>query len=266
MLTVIAPPDSPDGARVRAALHSKGLRFDERAAQPPERTTATRLAAAWRSITHGAPHASRDVGESPPTLLGDDGREVVTGYAAIVEHLDTLRPLPLLVPTQSTRRGRARLLERWAEGVLLPAVEQALWRVPSNAAHLRARAAHDEGTLERALRIVTSPLGPRPTDALNRLAEALDPLEAALDETGWLDGPGPTVADVSVAGFLSLLWERDGGETLRARRRVARLVKNLSAPLVEKSRAAESDTLYEQARRDAAEHRLTLPTAPGEHT
>jgi glutathione S-transferase len=71
------------------------------------------------------------------------------------------------------------------------------------------------------------PARPRPSSILNRLAEVLDVLDGALAETGWLAGPTPSVADFAAWGLLHFLEGLDGWETVKARRRVAALIKNL---------------------------------------
>ena len=74
-------------------------------------------------------------------------------------------------------------------------------------------------------------LGAPPAAALlARLSELLDIVDAALADTGWLAGPAPSVADFALYGWLTQLDGLDGWDLVRARQRVARLLRALSEP------------------------------------
>jgi len=73
----------------------------------------------------------------------------------------------------------------------------------------------------------------------------------ALAETGWLAGTEPSVADFAVYGFLNFLQVLDGWETVKARRRVAKLVKTLGET-VDK---VEAYDVEDAAQLDARQHR-----------
>ena len=244
---------SLEGARAAVALRVKGVPFVEEA---PEEAGAGRGRWAWVRARWSA--RQRGMGsswmEAEPVLV--DGSQRATGFEEIVRLLDERGGAQRLVPAQAHLRGRARLVEQWAHKTLRPVVRGVLWGLPANAAKARARLGRSDGRWAQAVRTGTSVFAPRATQILTRLAAEMAPLDEALAETGWIGGEGPTVADVSVAGYLSLLEEMDGWETVRARRRVAKLVKTLALS-TEKTAAREVEQVNDEAREEASRHRAS---------
>lgn len=106
VMQLISLPVSPFAARVRIALHAKGL--DAQIVPPP---------AGW-------PHNSQYRDISPmgrvPALILDDG-EAIWESAVILEALEDLFPdAPPLLPREPLARARARLLVRHADLYLMP--------------------------------------------------------------------------------------------------------------------------------------------------
>jgi glutathione S-transferase len=99
------------------------------------------------------------------------------------------------------------------------------------------------------------------TRVMNRLAEVMDYLDAALAETGWLAGPEPSVADFAAYGFLNFLEALDGWETVKTRRRVVKLVKTLGASRPEKAEAYDSEDAEQLEARRHREEKKRLPLA-----
>jgi glutathione S-transferase len=148
------------------------------------------------------------------------------------------------------------------------------WLIPFNFGHTAAelRAAYPPGKsddlvmamIARGIRWeMARRHGPRlghgrPVEHLNRLAEVLDYLEGAIGAEGWLVAAEPTVADCAVAGWIALLRELDGWETVKVRRKLAKLVKALvpedagrkaeAAPKDEEAYDAQDQALIDASR------------------
>jgi glutathione S-transferase len=174
-----------------------------------------------------------------PVIVDDDGT-AVTDSTAIARHLDERYPERSIHPTDAALRARALLLEEWADEGLPRVVQPVRWLLPGNARReaARFRSAYPPGRVDDAAfalvaRVVKHDIRAkyklaRSTDYLNRLAEAMRYLDGALAETGWLAGPAPSVADFAVYGFVAQLEGLDGWETVKAHRRVVKLVKQLA--------------------------------------
>jgi glutathione S-transferase len=248
---------SPYAAKVRAVLRYKGLAFDEEYVDPLDRRELKRLSGQ----------------NAVPVLV--DGERVVADSTAIVRYLDEKFPERPVIPKDPVLRARALLLEEWADEGLAPVVQPVRWLIPGNAQKMSAlfRSAYPSGPLQDAkwkliLRVLLldqrRKYGPRPparlnaAKILNRLAEVTDVMDGALAETGWLAGPEPTVADFAAWGFLHFLDGLDGWETVKTRRRVAKLIKTLGGG-AEKSEAYDAEDAEQLEARRHREEKKRLP-------
>jgi glutathione S-transferase len=224
MLTLYAFKISPYAAKVRAILRWKGLAFDERMVDPIDRRELKRLS-----------------GQIAVPVI-DDGGTVVSDSTAIARYLDEKYPARPILPRDPALRARALLLEEWADEGLYRVVQPVRWLIPENARRSLAlmRSAYPPGNAakwavvskvlvwdQRRKHAPRPPQRTSPAQILNRLAEVMDVLDGALAETGWLAGPEPSVADFAAWGFLNFLEALDGWETVKTRRRVAKLIKEL---------------------------------------
>jgi glutathione S-transferase len=226
MITLFSYNVSPYAAKVRAILRHKGLAFEERVVDPLDRRELVKKS-----------------GQRLVPVLEDDG-QVVADSTRIARFLDGKYPQRPILPADPALRARALLFEEWADEGLPRAVQPVRWLIPGNAERSARlmRSAYPAGVaedikwalIERALFWdmrrkygPRPPARPRPSSILNRLAEVLDMLDGALAETGWLAGPAPSVADFAAWGFLHFLEGLDGWETVKTRRRVTALIKNL---------------------------------------
>jgi glutathione S-transferase len=232
---------------VRAILRWKGLAFEERMVDPIDRRELKRVS-----------------GQKAVPVVDDDGT-VVVDSTAIARYLDEKYPRKPILPRDPALRARALLLEEWADEGLPKVIQPVRWLIPDNARRSLAlmRSAYPPGNAAKwALvsqvlvwdqRRKYAPRPPQrltPAQILNRLAEAMDILDAALAETGWLAGPEPSVADFAAWGFLNFLQSLDGWETVKTRRRVARLIKELGG-----MHQAEAYDPEDSAQLDARRHR-----------
>jgi glutathione S-transferase len=153
-------------------------------------------------------------GQRSVPVLRDDG-QVVTGSAAIIDHLEQSRPQPPLYPADPADRSRALELQRWFDeevGVPLRAafyfellpdtdlpatfsgcaghVARALYRAIFPAVRAAMRRDMDI-TIERAER------------GLKRSREAFDLVAKQSAATGYLIGDRFSVADLTAAAILS---------------------------------------------------------------
>jgi glutathione S-transferase len=249
---------SPYAAKVRAVLRWKGLAFDEELVDPLDRRELKRLSG----------------GIAVPVLV--DGERAIADSTAIVRYLDEKYPERPVIPKDPVLRARALLLEEWSDEGLAPVVQPVRWLIPGNGKKTGAlfRSAYPSGPLQDAkwkliLRVLLldqrRKYGPRPPASLspakilNRLAETMDVIDAALAETGWLAGPEPTVADFAAWGFLHFLDGLDGWETVKTRRRVAKLVKALAGGGPEKSEAYDAEDAEQLEARRHREEKKRLP-------
>ena len=145
-----------------------------------------------------------------PVLV--DGSEVIADSSAIALYLEANHPSPALLPVDPGERARVLLLEDWADTALAGGVRQAL-----------LQAAVEEADLRAALLPVATPaplrtlVGAVPGSLLAGLGQAVDQggleqlrqnlsLLTALVATGhYLVGDRLSLADLAVAGQLSLL-------------------------------------------------------------
>jgi glutathione S-transferase len=249
MLTLFGYRISPYAAKIRALLRYKGLPFEEKLVDPIDRRELKRLSGQL----------------AVPVLV--DGDKVVADSTAIARYLDERYPARPVLPADPALRARALLLEEWADEGLPRVVQPVRWLIPENAKKTLAmmRGSYPAGALNDAKfkvvgRVVLwdqrrkygprPPEQPSPAKILNRLAEAMDILDGALAETGWLAGPEPSVADFAVWGFLHFLEALDGWETVKTRRRVAKLVKAFGG-----SDAPEAYDSEDAAQLEARRHR-----------
>ncbi len=247
---------SPYVAKVRAILRYKQVPFREETVHPLRRGEVKRLS-----------------GQLLVPIMDFDGH-VVADSTAIAQAIEERFPEPSLLPADPAQRGLVKLLEEWADEGLATVVQPLRWLIPYNfrATQERMRASYPPGraddltmaTVARAvqLKMIRKYGFGRPAQMLNRFAEVMDYLDAVLKPTGFLVGDKPTIADFAVYGFLSQLEDLDGWETLRARRRVAKLLKTLGGGGDEKDKAqaqapvpaprAESYDAHDQAIIDAS--------------
>jgi glutathione S-transferase len=242
-------PVSPYAAKVRAILRYKGIAFEEKMVHPMARGIIKELSGQI----------------AIPFIV--DGEKVVADSTRIAAYLDERYPDKPVIPTDPVLRARALLLEEWGDEGLPRAVQPVRWFLPQNAdATMKLfRSGYAPGALEDAkFKLVGMvlkrsqykkygpPSGPRtPAEVLERLAHTLDIVDGALAETGWLAGPEPSVADFAAWGFLNFLVDLDGWETVKTRKRVAKLIKSLG-DVVAKPEAYDAD---DAAMLDASDHR-----------
>jgi glutathione S-transferase len=236
MIKLWSYPVSPYAAKVRAVLRWKGLPFEETNVHPLKRGHLVKL-----------------TGRNQVPVLVDDDGTAVTDSTAIVRHLEQRHPERPVYPADPVLRARALLLEEWADEGLPGVVQPVRWLIKANRAKTMAtfRGGYPAGKLwdalfqavgQRQLLKERRLYGqPRDTDYLNRLGEVMKYLDGALAETGFLAGPAPSVADFAVYGFVSLLDGLDGWETVKANRRVAKLVKTIGGAAAEKEAYDASD-------------------------
>jgi glutathione S-transferase len=222
MLTLHGYVISPYAAKVRAVLRYKGLPFEEKRVHPLRRGILKKLSG--RLLV--------------PVLV--DGEKSIGDSTAIVRHLEERYPERPVYPAEPHLRARALLLEEWADEGLPRVVQPVRWLIAANRAKTMARfrASYPKGAVDDAVFKLVAQVQqrherarfglPDPTDYLNRLAEVMRLLDGALAETGFLAGPAPSVADFAVYGFLSLLEGLDGWETVKAHRRVQKLLRALA--------------------------------------
>jgi glutathione S-transferase len=217
---------SPYARKARLVLEWKGLPFREVIVHPLRRG-----------------FLKRKSGQLLVPVL-EDGERVVADSTRIVEYLDERYPERPVLPSEPVERARARLLEEWADEGLRDVVQPVRLLIPYNFQRTVAlmRSAYPPGrandlAVAAAMRFVRARYAGVPVPRvgrgsaaryLNRLAEVMDYVDGALAATGYLVGDRPTVADFALTAFLSYLEGLDGWETVRARRRVAKLVKTLS--------------------------------------
>jgi glutathione S-transferase len=243
---------SPYAAKVRAILRYKRIGFEERVVHPLRRGELKRLSGQL----------------AVPVLT--DGEKVIADSTRIARYLDEKFPEPAILPADPALRARALLLEEWADEALTRVVQPVRWFL--NGKHTLAlfRSAYPEGAridlewaaVSRFLKIdMRRKYGerfgaPPATEILARLAEVMDVFDGALAESGWLAGPAPSVADFAAWGPLHFLEDLDGWETVKARRRVARWLKELK-PLTGDDRVAQPQAYDadDAALLDASQHR-----------
>jgi glutathione S-transferase len=245
MVTLYGYNVSPYAAKVRAVLAWKGIAFEEKLVHPARRGILKRLSGQI----------------AVPVIV--DGETVVADSTAIVRHLEERYPERPVYPADPALHARALLLEEWCDEGLPHAVQPVRWLMPENHARTMRlfRSAYPAGAVEDALfRIVgavtrskeTRKFGrARPTAIMNRLAEVLRYLDGALAETGFLAGPAPSVADFAAWGFLHLLDGLDGWETVKAHRRVIKMLKAV-APTDAAAAREEAYDASDQALLDAS--------------
>jgi glutathione S-transferase len=243
---------SPYAAKVRAILRYKKLPFEERIVHPLHRGGLKKL--------------SRQL--AVPVI--DDGGMVLADSTRIARFLDEKYPEPAILPADPVLRARALLLEEWADEGLGRVVQPVRWFLNEKASMRLYRSAYPEGrrqdlewaAVSRFLHLdFRRKYGERfgaqaPSEILARLAEVCDLLDGVLAETGWLAGPAPSVADFAAWGFMGFLEDLDGWETVKARRKVARWLKELKA-LAGDSRVAQAEAYDadDAAMLDASHHR-----------
>ena len=155
-----------------------------------------------------------------PVLV--DGDTVVADSTAIAQHLEALKPDPVLIPADPREQAQVFLIEDWADTTLATAARLAL-----------AQAAVVDGTLREALLPDSLPSSLRQTVAalpggwLQGIGEVVDQgerasmlaslirLADAVAVSPYLVGDALSLADLSVAAQLSLLrFPASAGEPL----------------------------------------------------
>jgi glutathione S-transferase len=212
---------SPYAAKVRAALTYKGVAFREEIVHPLKRGIIKKKS-----------------GQILVPIIEHDGR-VVHDSTRILAHLEETFPQKPIFPADPVQRGMAKLLEEWTDEGLRTVVQPVRFLIPMNfertgklfrSAYPKGRA--DDLTIAavmRALRLRASRRfgGKKTANYLNRLAEVLDYADGAVGPSGWLVGDHVTCADLGLAAWISLLRGLDGWETVRVRRKVAKIAKML---------------------------------------
>lgn len=242
-------PVSPYAAKVRAILRYKGIAFEEKMVHPM------------------APGIIKKLSGQRALPIVQQGDQVVADSTRIAAWLDEKYPDKPVIPRDPVLRARALLLEEWGDEGLPRVVQPVRWFLPQNfgATMKLFRSGYPDGALEdgkfklvgmvmrrRMNKKYGPPSGPgTPAEVLERLANLCDVLDGALAETGWLAGPEPSVADFAAFGFLGFLVDMDGWETVKTRKRVAKLIKTLG----EVSSAPEAYDPDDAAMLDASHHR-----------
>jgi glutathione S-transferase len=212
---------SPYAAKVRAALAYKGIPFREEMVHPLRRGILKQKS-----------------GQILVPILEHDAR-VVHDSTRILGYLDEAFPEKPILPADPVQRGLAKLLEEWADEGLRTVVQPVRFLIEMNYERTsrRFRSAYPPGRADDLVMAAAMTVtkrhakrkygGGNSARYLNRLAEVLDYAEASIGAAGWLVGDQPSVADFALAGWIGLLRGLDGWETVRVRRKVAKLVKTL---------------------------------------
>jgi glutathione S-transferase len=220
-------PISPYSRKVAAMLRYKGIEFTEKHVHPLRRGEVKRLS-----------------GQATVPVLAD-GDRIVYDSTRIAKYLDDKYPEKPIYPSDPRERALALLIEDWADEALPTTVMPALYFIASNSERTfqRFRAAYGSGALEDAqfalvrkivetamVRKHGSQYGWKPNlpTVLNRLADVLDAVEGTISDAGWLVGDHPTAADFSAWAFLNSLEGLDGWETVRARKKIMKLLKSIT--------------------------------------
>jgi glutathione S-transferase len=212
---------SPYAAKVRAALAYKGVAFREEIVHPLKRGIIKKKS-----------------GQILVPIIEHDGR-VVHDSTRILTYLDEAFPEKPIFPADPVQRGLAKLLEEWADEGLRTVVQPVRFLIPMNyertgkvfrSAYPAGRA--DDLAIATTMRVLKLRMSRKygsgnPAKYLNRMAEVLDYAEAAVGPSGWLVGDHPTCADLGLAAWVSLVRGLDGWETVRVRRKVAKIAKML---------------------------------------
>ena len=184
-----------------------------------------RWALAYKGIAHEretylpGPHMGaikRLSGQTATPVLEDDG-EVVTGSAAIIDHLERRHPEPALYPASAVDREAALALQHEFDEVVGPAVRTALFsalvdegtylcRMFSGSKALPKRVAY-RALFPLARRMIAK--GNGVTDPANvaasfsRTRSALDAIAERTSATGYCVGDAFSVADLTVAALFA---------------------------------------------------------------
>ena len=212
---------SPYAAKVRTALEYKGIPFREEIVHPLKRGVLKKKS-----------------GQLLVPIL-EHGSRVVHDSTRICAYLDETFADKPIYPADPQQRGLAKLLEEWCDEGLKAVIQPVRLLIPMNFERtckvFRSSYAPGKGNdLACAAAMKVTKLkysrkygGGAPAKYLNRMAEVLDYVDAAVGPSGWLVGDHATVADLSLAAWVSLLRGLDGWETARVRRKVAKIAKVL---------------------------------------
>ena len=181
--------------KVRMALQSKGLSFREVEVTPGIGQIAVFRLSGQRQV---------------PVLV--DGDHVVADSSAICRYLETLEPVPVLIPDEPRLRAQVELMEDWADTTLAAAARAALLQAAVDDPLLRDALLPDD--VPSPVRQVMSGL---PGGWLSGVGDLLGQeqrasmlsslctMADAIDAAGALVGDALSLADLSVAAQLSLL-------------------------------------------------------------
>lgn len=147
-----------------------------------------------------------------------DGNVVVADSTAIAKYLDQQYPDPPLIPTDPKRRGLCLLMEEWADESIGTKSRTVLYSGLSQDANLRGALlpAQTPDFLKTLVQSVPSDLlktlgmgmGAGPSEvntAMDAIKQDLEALCLILQESPYLVGDKPTLADFAVAGLSMLL-------------------------------------------------------------
>lgn len=186
-----------------------------------------RWALDWKAIAHRrvshlpGPHMPtirRMTGQTATPVLVVDG-EPIAGSAAIIDHLESVRPEPALYPEDPAEREAALEIQRDFDAEVGPAVRTALFSVMiDEPTFLCETFSRHRGPLGRGLYRATFPVAKRlmskahETDRPERVerafaltAEALDRVAKQVGPSGQLIGDRFSVADLTCAALLAPL-------------------------------------------------------------
>ncbi len=147
-----------------------------------------------------------------------DGSTVIADSTAIAKYLDREYPDPPLIPTDSKRRGVCLLIEEWADASIGIKSRKALFGALKESQNLRSSLLPTttpdivkvlvEAVPREFLDILGLGVGYSPDvvqSALNDLKQDMEALVLILQDTPYLVGDTPTLADFAVAGLSMLI-------------------------------------------------------------
>ena len=163
--------------KVEIALHEKSLPF--------ERVMVPFTQAAGYAPKHPVVQAANPKGQVPVLI---DGDLELFDSTLIFEYLEDAYPAPALFPAGARERARCRLLELFADEILLPQVRALMHRTePPDADPQRELARHAEARRAEAA-----------------IRELYDDLERRLGGGGYFCGDAVSVADIAL--FMTVLF------------------------------------------------------------
>ncbi len=145
-----------------------------------------------------------------PVLV--DGDSVLADSSAIIRHLETCNPEPILIPENQQERGYAHLIEDWADTTLANAVRATLLQAAANDPDLRIALVPEDvpESLRQVFKEIPCGIIGGVTELLSQgekeqLLMSLKELCNLIESCPYLVGDSLSIADIAVASQLSLL-------------------------------------------------------------